>query len=116
MVEPVHVGRAALVSLRVDLQLDRQVADRDHAALAGRDLLVGVEPERRRVSPAPHPAAGAVASPAPAKSANAAANAVTRGPSESWPARRTARTIVASASPSTGLASGIGSSEPGAGR
>ena len=48
-VQPLHVRRPALVSLRVDLRLDRRVGGRDHAALAGRQLLVGVEAEHRRM-------------------------------------------------------------------
>ena len=56
MVEPAHVGRAALVALGVDALLQRGVGHRDHAALARRQLLVGVEAERRRVAAARRPA------------------------------------------------------------
>ena len=52
VVEPAHVGRAALVALGVDPLLLLGRADHDHAALARRDLLVGVEPEDRGM-PAP---------------------------------------------------------------
>jgi hypothetical protein len=45
VVEPVHVGRAALVSLAVDALLVALVPERHHPALAGRHLLVGVERE-----------------------------------------------------------------------
>ena len=51
VVEPVHVRRAALVSLGVDLDLHVGVAQRDHSALARRQLLVRVEAEDRRVPP-----------------------------------------------------------------
>ena len=47
VVEPAHVGRAALVALGVDRDLVRLRAEREHAALAGGELLVGVEAERR---------------------------------------------------------------------
>ena len=47
VVEPVHVRGAALVSLGVDPLLLRRIAHRDHPALAGRQLLVRVEPEHR---------------------------------------------------------------------
>jgi len=43
-------GRAALVSLGVDPLLLRGVAECDHAALAGGELLVGVEPEHGRMA------------------------------------------------------------------
>ena len=49
VVEPVHVGGAALVSLGVDPLLERRVRGRDHPALPGRDLLVRVEAEYRRM-------------------------------------------------------------------
>ena len=52
VVEPAHVGRAALVALGVDPLLVLGRAERDHAALAGRQLLVGVEAEDRRVAAA----------------------------------------------------------------
>ena len=52
MVEPAHVRRAALVALGVDALLHRRVAERDHPALAGGQLLVGVEAEDRRVAAA----------------------------------------------------------------
>ena len=48
VVEPAHVGRAALVALGVDALLERRVAHGDHPALAGGQLLVGVEAEGRR--------------------------------------------------------------------
>ena len=50
MVEPAHVRRAALVALGVDPLLQRGVGERDHAALAGGELLVGVEAEHRRMT------------------------------------------------------------------
>ena len=50
VIEPAHVRRAALVSLGVDPHLDRGIPGRDHPALAGRQLLVGVEAEHRRVA------------------------------------------------------------------
>ena len=50
VVEPAHVRRAALVALGVDPLLQRRVAERDHPALARRQLLVGVEAEHRRVA------------------------------------------------------------------
>ncbi len=49
MVEPAHVGRAALVALGVDPLLHGAVAERDHAALAGGQLLVRIEAEHGRV-------------------------------------------------------------------
>ena len=52
MVEPAHVGRAALVALGVDALLERRVAERDHPALPGRDLLVRVEAEHGRMAAA----------------------------------------------------------------
>ena len=52
VVEPAHVGRAALVALGVDRDLVLVGAERDHPALAGRELLVGVEAEHRRVAAA----------------------------------------------------------------
>src|SRR3954453_19080261 len=44
---------------------------------------------------------------APTRAANASSKAVTRGPSDSWPERRTSSTACSSASPRTGRASGI---------
>ena len=52
MVEPAHVGRAALVALGVDRELVLLGAEREHPALARGELLVGVEAERRRVAAA----------------------------------------------------------------
>ena len=46
VVEPVHVGRAALVALGVHGRLVRERAHREHPALARDQLLVGVEAER----------------------------------------------------------------------
>ena len=48
VVEPVHVRRAALVALGVHPHLVLGRAMREHPALAGGHLLVGVEAERRR--------------------------------------------------------------------
>ena len=50
VVEPAHVRRPALVALGVDAHLQRLVAERHHPALAGRQLLVRVEPERGRMT------------------------------------------------------------------
>jgi hypothetical protein len=59
VIEPAHVRRAALVALGVDLLLVLGGAERDHAALARGQLLVGVEAERRRVAaPADRDAVG----------------------------------------------------------
>src|ERR1019366_3594004 len=57
VVEPVHVRRAALVALTIDALLLAGLGERDHAALAGRQLLVRVESEHGRVPacPDPHP-------------------------------------------------------------
>ncbi len=52
MIEPAHVRSAALIALGVDPLLQRRVGQRHHPALAGGELLVGVETEHRRV-PAP---------------------------------------------------------------
>ena len=51
MVEPAHVGRAALVALAVDARLRLGVGADHRAALARRDLLVRVEARRRRGCP-----------------------------------------------------------------
>ncbi len=56
VVEPAHVRRAALVALGVDPLLVLGRAHGEHPALAGRELLVGVEAERRRVTRARRPA------------------------------------------------------------
>src|SRR4051794_27870943 len=50
VIQPAHVGRAALVALGIDALLRRGVVADDDAALAGRHLLVRVEGEDRRVS------------------------------------------------------------------
>ena len=218
MIEPTHVGRAALVALGVDPHAVLLRAEDDHAALAGRDLLVRVEAEDRRMPAAadrravrvhraerlagvlddreavalqrrhvgrvaedvdgqqrarapviaaaaarrveverdrvdvgehrpralvedrvrrgdererrrddllalPHADGaqrevqagragrdGAQAWGAPSRAANAASNAGTRGPSESWPERRTSSTSSSSRAPMTGRASGMTSS------
>ena len=60
VVEPAHVGRAALVALGVDALLDRRVGHGDHPALARRQLLVGVEAEGRRMAARADPHAVAV--------------------------------------------------------
>ena len=49
----------------------------------------------------------------PMRAANASSNAGTRGPSESWPERRTSSTSSSSRGPRTGCASGIKSWRPG---
>src|SRR3954470_1863137 len=49
----------------------------------------------------------ALAYAAPTRAANASSKAVTRGPSDSWPERRTSSTACSSASPRTGRASGM---------
>src|SRR4051812_22760581 len=64
-----------------------------------------------RCSPAV-PLDTALACAAPSREAKASSNAGTRGPSESWPERRTSMTAASSASPRTGLASGIGPVSP----
>src|SRR3954452_5859959 len=50
VVEPPHVRRAALVALGGDARLQRRVADRDDAALAGRQLHLAVEAEDGRMA------------------------------------------------------------------
>src|SRR3954447_25812488 len=67
-----------------------------------------------RCSPAV-PLDTALACAALSREAKASSNAGTRGPSESWPERRTSMTAASSASPRTGLASGIGSRSTRAG-
>ncbi len=52
VVEPVHVRRAPLVALGVDALLVLRRAHGEHAALAGGELLVGVERERRGMAAA----------------------------------------------------------------
>ncbi len=54
VVEPVHVGGAALVSLGVDPLLQARVAERDHAPLPRGQLLVGVEAEHGQVAARPY--------------------------------------------------------------
>ena len=50
VVDPAHVGRAALVSLAAKPRRGLGVGDRDHAALSSRQLLVRVEGEGREVA------------------------------------------------------------------
>ena len=54
MVEPAHVGRAALVALGVDALLGLGRRRHHRAALAGGELLVGIEGEHRQVAPRAH--------------------------------------------------------------
>ncbi len=54
VVEPAHVGRAALVALGVDPLLDPRVRAHHRPALAGGDLLVRVEAEHREVPARAH--------------------------------------------------------------
>ena len=61
---------------------------------------------RPRCSPAV-PLATAHACSAPSHAAKACSKAGTRGPSESWPERRTSMTAASSSGPSTGWASGM---------
>ncbi|GBD46528.1 hypothetical protein HRbin41_01356 [bacterium HR41] len=50
MVEPIHVGRPTLVALGIDPRLRGGVGTNQRTALAGGDLLVRVEAERREVA------------------------------------------------------------------
>src|SRR3984885_8705572 len=54
VVEPVHVGRPALIALRVDALPQGGVRHRDHAPLAGGQLLVGVEAKHGGVAAGTH--------------------------------------------------------------